>query len=58
MSDTELLKAILEGGIAEDKALDFIYNSPVYRNGAQKIYRTFSNIFTFWASTDTNVEKL
>ncbi len=44
MSDTELLKAILEGGIAEDKALDFIYNSPVYRNGAQKIYRTFSNI--------------
>lgn len=44
MSDTELLKAILEGGIAEDKALDFIYNATEYRDGAKKVYRTFSNI--------------
>ena len=44
MSDKELLTAILAGGAAEDKALDFIYNATTYRNGAKKIYATFDNI--------------
>jgi len=44
MSDKDILEAILKGGTTEDKALDFIYNSPAYRDGAKKIYQTFSNI--------------
>lgn len=44
MKDTDILKAILQGGTAEDKALDFIYNAAAYRDGAKKIYHTFSNI--------------
>ena len=44
MQDKDLLTAILAGGIAEDKALDFIYNTALYRTGAQKIYATFDNI--------------
>ncbi len=44
MKDTDILKAILQGGTAEDKALDFIYNAATYRDGAKKIYHTFSNI--------------
>jgi len=44
MSDKDLLTAILAGGAAEDKALDFIYNATNYRNGAKKIYATFDNI--------------
>lgn len=44
MNDKDLLKAILAGGTAEDKALDFIYNATLYRDGAKKIYATFDNI--------------
>ena len=44
MQDKDLLTAILSGGAAEDKALDFIYNGADYRNDAQKIYATFDNI--------------
>lgn len=44
MNDTDIIKAILKGGIEEDKALDFIYNSTVYRDGSKKVYHTFSNI--------------
>ena len=44
MSDKEIILAILQGGINEDKVLDFIYHSPDYRAGAKKVYATFSNI--------------
>ena len=44
MQDKDLLTAILAGGTAEDKALDFIYNTALYRTGAQKIHATFDNI--------------
>ena len=44
MNDKDLLTAILAGGTAEDKALDFIYNAASYRDGAKKIYATFDNI--------------
>ena len=44
MTDKDVLTAILSGGTAEDKALDFIYNATAYRAGAKKIYATFDNI--------------
>lgn len=44
MTDKDIIKAISTGGTAEDKALDFIYNAALYRDGAKKIYSTFNNI--------------